>query len=89
MEKKELISQVYKILLLYEDAIDINSSVCENDYLGYLDRIYVCWVGIGNKEVYYIIKGLKSLGLEAEHQTVRSMVFHIINIIEKGWVNAV
>lgn len=84
MEKKEQISQIYKILLLYEDIFDESSVVELKDYLNYLDRIYIYWVGTGNSEIFNIIKGLKLLSLEVEHDTVKSMVFHIINLIEKG-----
>lgn len=84
MEKKEQISQIYKILLLYEDIFDESSVVKLKDYLNYLDRIYIYWVGTGNSEIFNIIKGLKLLSLEVEHDTVKSMVFHIINLIEKG-----
>ena len=86
MEQKELISQIYKILLLYEDAVESKSNVTEDDYIRYLERIYVGWVGIGNREVCYILKGLKSLSLEAPHTTVKAMVFHIIGLIERGGI---
>ena len=86
MDKKELISQIYKILLLYEDAINEYSTITENAYLGYLDRIYIYWVCIGDEEIFYILKGLRSLGLSVEHHIVRSMIFHIISLIEKGGV---
>lgn len=84
MQKKELISQIYKILLLYEDAINTCSSVQEKDYLGYLDRIYVYWRGVGCDEIFNTIKGLHSLSLDVEHHIVKSMVFHMIDIIQKG-----
>ena len=84
MNKKELIAQIYKILLLYEDVLDKNSTVQEQDYLAYLDRLYIYWVGADCEDVYNIIKGLRTLGLNVEHQTVKSMVFHVISIMEKG-----
>lgn len=86
MEQKELIAQIYKILLLYEDVYNGQSSVCENDYLGYLDRMYVYWVGNGNSEIFNIIKGLYSLGMTVEHKTVKSMVFHMISVLQKEGV---
>lgn len=83
MDKKEIISQLYKILLLYEDAINLHSSVKEQDYLGYLDRVYIYWRGIGCGDIFNIIKGLHSIGLKAEHHTVKSMVFHMIDVAQK------
>jgi hypothetical protein len=84
MNKKEAISQIFKILLLYEDVYSKDNNVTENDYIGYLDRLYVYWLGVGSSEIYNIVKGLRILGAEADHKTVRSMVFHTINLIEKG-----
>lgn len=84
MEKKQLISQIFKILLLYEDAIAQEDGITKDDYIGYLDRLYIYWLGIGCSDIYNIIKGLKALELNVEHKVVKSMVFHIINLIEKG-----
>lgn len=83
MDKQKLIADIYKILLLYEDVIDENSVIKGPDYLGYLDRMYVYWVGVDCREIYNIIKGLRVLGLNVEHQTVKSMVFHVIDVIQK------
>ena len=84
MEKKELIAQVYKILLLCEDVIDDSSSIQEKDYLGYLNRIYVYWLGANRDDIFNIVKGLYTLGINATHDIVKQMVFHIIDIIQKG-----
>ena len=85
MSEKE-ISSIYKILVLYEE-IEKNESLDNVDsYLNYLDRLYVYWLGIGNKEIYEIIKGLWVLGKNAGHKRVKSMVFHLIDIIKKGSV---
>lgn len=81
MDQKQAIAQIYKILLLYEDVEKSNLAV--NDYLSYLDRCYIYWVGVGNSNIYNIIKGLQTLGMEVEHQSVKSMVFHIIDVIQK------
>lgn len=83
MTKQELISQIYKILLLYEDVLDINSTVKPQDYLAYLDRLYVYWLGVGRDDVFNIIRGLRMLELNAEHQTVKQMVFHVIDVVQK------
>lgn len=87
MKKKDLILKLYKILLLYEDASPPISTITEKDYLGYLERLYVFWTGIGDYEIINILKGLRSLGLLTPHSTVKSMVFHMINIIDKKEVN--
>ena len=85
MNEKE-ISSIYKILVLYEE-IEKNESLDNVDsYLNYLDRLYVYWLGIGDKEIYEIIKGLWVLGKNAGHKRVKSMVFHLIDIIKKGSV---
>lgn len=85
MSEKE-ISSIYKILVLYEE-IEKNESLDNIDsYLNYLDRLYVYWLGIGEKEIYEIIKGLWVLGKNAGHKRVKSMVFHLIDIIKKGCV---
>jgi hypothetical protein len=85
MNEKE-ISSIYKILVLYEE-IEKNESLDNIDsYLNYLDRLYVYWLGIGDKEIYEIIKGLWILGKNAGHKRVKSMVFHLIDIIKKGSV---
>ena len=85
MSEKE-ISSIYKILVLYEE-IEKNKSLDNIDsYLNYLDRLYVYWLGIGDKEIYEIIKGLWVLGGNAGHKRVKSMVFHLIDIIKKGSV---
>lgn len=77
MGEKE-ISSIYKILVLYEE-IEKNESLDNIDsYLNYLDRLYVYWLGIGDKEIYEIIKGLWVLGKNAGHKRVKSMVFHLI-----------
>lgn len=83
MKQKDLIAQLFKILLLFEDIGKIGSNIQENDYLGYLDRLYVFWRGMGKDDIFPIIKGLYSLGVKADHKTVKSMVFHMIDIIQK------
>lgn len=79
MDKEKIISQIYKILLLYEDVID--KKIALQDYLSYLDRMYVYWVGADRKDIYNVIKGLRVLEENVEHQTVKSMVFHLIHIV--------
>lgn len=75
------IASIYKILVLYEKIDDSEESI--NSYLNYIDRLYVYWVGVGKEEIYEILKGLWKLRKEATHKTVKSMVFHMIDIIKK------
>ena len=80
MNKKDIAS-IYKVLILYENLN--NEDITIDSYLNYIDRLYVYWVGVGEKEIYEILKGLWTLGVEAGHRRVKSMVFHMIDIIEK------
>lgn len=83
MDKKREIAGVYKILGLYEDMCNANR-VTQKDYLTYLDRIYVMYLGTGDKEIYGMLKGLWELGADAGHARVKSVVFHIIDLISRG-----
>lgn len=83
MKKTNLVSPLFKILLLYEDMIDENSDVTMEDYLAYLNRIGVRYLGIGEHEIYQSIKGLEALGEESNKRIVKSVVFHMISIIKR------
>ena len=83
MDKNREIAGVYKILGLYEDMCT-SKGVTKKDYLTYLDRIYIMYLGTGDKEIYGMLKGLWELGPEAGHSRVKSVVFHIIDLISKG-----
>lgn len=84
MDKTKEINSIYKILVLYEDLEKNSSGITLNGYLRYVDRLYVEWLGKGEKEIYEILKGLWFLGKEAGHERVKSLVFHIISIIKRG-----
>ena len=86
MGKEKEISSIYKILILYEEVEKDKSLDNINSYLNYLDRLYVYWLGNGEKEIYEIIKGLWRLGVDAGHKRIKSMVFHMIDIIKEGSV---
>lgn len=86
MDKTKEINSIYKILVLYEDLCQNDSTVTLEGYLTYIDRLYVEWLGKGNKEIYEILKGLWILGKDAGHKRVKSLVFHIISIIKKEQV---
>lgn len=83
MENNKEISALYKILVLYEEVIDDKSPINIDSYLNYIDRLYVYWFGIGKEEIYSILKGLWKLGVNAGHKRVKSLVFHMIDIIKK------
>lgn len=83
--KEKDISSIYKILVLYENINDSELSI--NSYLNYIDRLYVYWLGLGEEEIYGILKGLWMLGYSAGHRRVKSMVFHMIDIIKKKETN--
>jgi len=81
-KKNPAIDSIFKILYIYEDCID--ECLDEAEYKAYLDRLYVLTVGWGNKEIYTTIKGLYILGLKASHNTVKTVVFHLVDLIKKG-----
>lgn len=82
--KKNLIPPIFKILLLYEDVNNSESNITEKDYLKYLDRLYIRYCGFANQEICQTIKGLHSLGVKIEHDSVKATVFHLIDLINKG-----
>lgn len=84
MRNNKISAPIYKILLLFEDVQNGNSNVKEQDYLNYLDRLSVRYLGCQDmSEVYQTIRGLYLLGTEAHHDTVKRAVFHIINLVQK------
>ena len=62
------------------------SNVKVDDYLSYLDRISIEYLGMGKDKVYYSLQGLKTLGLEVPHKVLKSVVFHLINEVKKGGI---
>lgn len=84
MSKKRNIASLYKILALYEDIFNENSPVTKESYLTYIDRTYVRWVGHGCEEISDILLGIKKLEMEIEHEQLKSMVFHMINLVKEG-----
>lgn len=80
MSKNKRIDGIYKILPLYEDAV---KNVCPfDDYLAYLSRVYIRYIGYGNQEITESIKGLIELKNAVEHDEVHRVVFHIISLLE-------
>ena len=84
-EKIGMIKSIYKTLLLFEDISDINSEVTESDYRSYLNRMFVLFSG-KNNEICEYLNGLIVLGGTATAENVKSTVFHIIKLIDKGEV---
>ena len=82
-EKIGMIKSIYKTLLLFEDISDINSEVTESDYRSYLNRMFVLFSGKNDKICEYL-NGLIVLGGTATNENVKSTVFHIIKLIDKG-----
>lgn len=83
MSKNKRIDGIYKILPMYEDASDSNDDKKLNDYLAYLSRVYVQYVGFGNSEISELIKGLIFLKNNATQDDVHRVVFHMISLLEK------
>ena len=81
--KRQRIDSIFYILVQFEQMIDCLNGVTENTYRNYLDRINVWYLGRGNEEIGYAIEGLKKMGKNANHDTVRRIVFHIIDILDK------
>lgn len=84
MKKDKKIASIYKILLIFEDMSSLDSNITEREYLSYLDRLFVWSLSWNEEEVSGTIQGLESLGEKAQHKTVRSVVFHMIDLIDRG-----
>jgi len=83
MTKKELIDSLYVILCLYEDVFKPEKTTTQEDYLTYVNRKYVFFSGRHNEEIACLLKGLEELSFEITHDELRSIVFHMIGLIEK------
>ena len=69
MSQNRCADEFYKILGLWEDS-----------YLKYLNRLFVKYYGLDKQEIYALIKGLYELKDNAGHETVKSVVFHLIEL---------
>ena len=83
MNKKQKIDKIFNILVQFEKIKDPVSNVTEETYKNYLNRLSVWYLGYGNEEIFCGIQGLYDLGASAEHETVKRMVFHLIDILDK------
>lgn len=84
MGDNKLTAPLYKILLLYEDVLEPTSAVTEDDYLTYLDRIGMYYLGAAQMEIYRYIRGLRSAGVNLDKSTVKTIVFHICGLVKGG-----
>ena len=81
MDLEKKIGEIYNILIQFEKIGENN--VSEDTYRSYLDRLWVWYNGFGNVEIANSIKGLEALGQEADHDTVRRTVFHLISLLKR------
>lgn len=81
MTNKKKIDLFYKIIALYEDSQKEDSKIDEDSYLKYLNRLYVLFLGQGEEEIYNLINGLIKMGTSANHDTVKSIAFHLIGLV--------
>ena len=83
MKKEQRIDEIFNILIQFEKIDELESGVTEDTYKSYLDRLYTWYLGYGNDEIAVGIKGLYDLGKDANHDSVKRIVFHMISIINK------
>lgn len=82
MTKNKRPNPLFVILLLFEDMI--KNQITESDYIGYLNRISVEYLGKNETEIYNYIVGLSKLGSNIEQQQVKSIVFHLLELEGKN-----
>ena len=79
MSQNRRADEFYKILGLWEDAFQ-KRTIEKDSYLKYLNRLFVKYYGLDKQEIYALIKGLYELKDNAVHETVKSVVFHLIEL---------
>lgn len=82
--KEKLVNSVYNLLYSYEQIGKEGSEITLDSYLLYVKKLYVRFIGYGNPDIYLALKGLYDLRERADHETVKQIVFDIINILQKG-----
>lgn len=82
-EKRRRIDNIYKVLALYEDAIDNNNTVTMDEYLTYVGKLAILYRGLDNKEFYGLLNGIRMAGMNVRKSELKSIVFHMINVIDK------
>ena len=83
MVKKERIDRIYEILIQFEKLQKNELNTTEDSYKSYINRLITFYIGYGNEDIEYCLRGLYKLGDKANHDTVRQIVFHIIDILDK------
>ena len=83
MVKKERIDRIYEILIQFEKLQKNELNITEDSYKSYINRLITFYIGYGNEDIEYFLRGLYKLGTKANHDTVRQIVFHIIDILDK------
>ena len=83
MLKKEKIDRIYEILIQFEKLQNQETNVTEVSYRSYINRLITWYIGYGNEEIEYCLKGLHKLGDKADHDTVRQIVFFFFFILDK------
>lgn len=83
MLKKEKIDRIYEILIQFEKLQKEELNITESTYKSYINRLITFYIGYGNEDIEYSLRGLYKLGAKADHDTVRQIVFHIIGILDK------
>lgn len=83
VKKEQMINELFNILVQFEKIDEFDSGVTEETYKNYLDRLYVWHLGYGNNEIAFSIKGLFDLGRTAKHDSVKRVVFHMIDVVNK------
>ena len=79
MSQNRRADEFYKILGLWEDAFQ-KQTIEKDSYLKYLNRLFVKYYVLDKQEIYALIKGLYELKDNAGHETVKSVVFHLIQL---------
>ena len=79
MSQNRRADEFYKILGLWEDAFQ-KRTIEKDSYLKYLNRLFVKYYGLDKQEICALIKGLYELKDNAGHETVKSVVFHLIEL---------
>lgn len=83
MNIEQKINEIFNILVQFEKIEEKDSGVTENTYKSYLDRLYIWYLGYGNDEIAIGIKGLYDLGKKANHDSVKRIVFHMIDLLNR------
>lgn len=83
MSNRQKIDEIFKVLVEFENIGNQQYQTTEESYLAYLDRLCTYYLGTDKEEIYNQLKGLHKLGIKANHDTVKRIVFHIINLLDK------